>query len=106
MRHPAVRPAIGTGLLLLLPAVMSVLDRHKPAGDGWHWGPLDFVAMGLLLFCAGLAWELLAPRFRRAPQRAMLAIVILSLVLGIWTELAVGGISRLAGYVSGFGSPG
>jgi hypothetical protein len=96
MRHPALRPAIATGLLLLVPGVMSFLDRHKPPGDGWHWGPLDFVAMGMLLFGAGLGYELLASRCRGGWQRAILGSAILCAVLAVWIELAVGGITRLA----------
>lgn len=80
---------------------MSVLDRHKPPGDGWHWGLFDFVAMGLLLFAAGLGYELLAPRLRDTAHWATLALVILCAVLGIWIELAVGGVSRVAGYMMG-----
>jgi len=100
----AIRPAIGTGLLLLIPLVMSALDRHKPAGDGWHWGPMDFGVMGALLFGAGLGYEYFARRLGSRRQRWMLGIATLCVVLAIWVELAVGGISQLAGHVLGAAS--
>lgn len=104
MKNFVFRPAIGTGLLLLVPLVMSTLDRHAPAGEGWHWGPLDFVVMGTLLFGAGLGYEYFAPRLGSRRHRLMLGIATLCAVLAIWVELAVGGISQLAGHMLGAGS--
>lgn len=103
MKSLAIRPAIGTGLLLLVPLVMSTLDRHKPAGDGWHWGPMDFVVMGVLLFGAGLAYEYFASRLGDRRHRVLLGAALLCAVLAIWVELAVGGISQLAGHLPSFG---
>ena len=76
MKSLAIRPAIGTGLLLLIPLVMSTLDRHKPAGDGWHWGPMDFVVMGVLLFGAGLAYEYFASRLGDRRHRVLLGAAL------------------------------
>lgn len=98
MKSPVFRPAIGTGLVLLVPLVMTIVDRHKPAGEGWRWGPLDFVVMGALLFGAGLGYEYFAPKLGNKSHRATLGIGILFAVLGIWVELAVGGISQVLGY--------
>ncbi len=94
-RRPFVRPAIGTGLLLIIPLVMTILDRHRPEGDGWHWGPLDFVVMGGLLFGAGLACELMVARVGARLHRALLGLAILCVVFAIWVELAVGGVGKL-----------
>ncbi len=101
MKALAIRPAIGTGLLLLVPLVMSALDRHKPAGEGWHWGLLDYVVMGVLLFGAGLAYEYFAARLGNRRHRAILGAALLCAVLGVWVELAVGGISQLVGHLLG-----
>lgn len=79
---------------------MTVLDRHKPEGDGWHWSPPDFLIMGTLIFCAGLSYEVLARRLHRKSQRLGLALATLGVVLAIWVELAVGGISQWVGYLS------
>lgn len=100
-KHPAVRPAIGTCLLLLVPLVMTLLDRNEPAGEGWHWDLLDFVVMGALLFGAGLAYELLARRFAARTQRVAIAGLILCAVLAVWVELAVGGVTQLVHWLAG-----
>lgn len=89
-----LRPAVGTALLLSIPLVMTILDRHKLAGEGWDWGPLDFVAMGALLFGAGVAYEFVATKFGARRQRLAWALIILCAVLAIWVELAVGAFSR------------
>src|SRR5688572_12275692 len=89
-----VRPAIGTALILLIPLVMTVLDRGKPPGDGWRWGPGDFVAMGALLFGAGVTYEVLAGKLDRKVHRIAAGIAIVLCVLAIWVELAVDGVSR------------
>jgi protein-S-isoprenylcysteine O-methyltransferase Ste14 len=91
-----VRPAIGTALILLIPLVMTLLDRGKPPGDGWHWGPGDFVAMGALLFGAGVTYEVLASKLDRKAHRIAAGIAIMLAVLAIWVELAVDGVSKAA----------
>lgn len=96
-----VRPAVATGLLLLIPALMTVADRGKPPGDGWHWGPGDFVAMALLLFVAGVAWELLSARVAGRVRKAAVGGAVALLALAVWVELAVDGVSRLARMATG-----
>ena len=93
-RKHVVRPVIVTGGLLLIPLVMTILDRGKPAGDGWHWGPGDFVVMGALLFGAGLTYEVLASRTDSNAYRVAVGIAIVLAVLAIWVELAVDGMSK------------
>lgn len=100
-RHPALRPAIGTGLLLTVPLVMSILDRDKPPGDGWDWEPFDFLVMGALLFGAGLAYELVARRLHKPAHRLMLGLAILFAVFVVWVELAVDGVSQLLHWAFG-----
>ncbi len=90
-----IRPAVWTGLVLLVPLTMTILDAGKPAGDGWHWRPGSFIAMGALLFCAGLAYEFLARKIDgRAPKIAIGIAIALS-ALALWVELAVDGVSQL-----------
>jgi hypothetical protein len=99
-KHLFVRPIIGTGLLLFIPLTMTFLDRHKADGEGWRWGVFDFVVMGVLLFCAGVAYEFIAGKSGRRAHKAVLALSILCIVFAIWVELAVGGISKLVAYLS------
>lgn len=104
MKNLAIRPAIATGLLLLFPLVMSTRDRARPAGDGWHWGSLDFVVMGVLLFGAGLVYEYFVARVGTRRHRMILGVALTCAVLAIWVELAVGGISQLVGHAPGSGA--
>jgi protein-S-isoprenylcysteine O-methyltransferase Ste14 len=93
-RKHLLRPAIVTAGILLIPLVMTILDRGKPPGDGWHWGPGDFVVMGALLFGAGVTYEVLASRIDRKAGKIAAGIAILLAVLAIWVELAVDGVSK------------
>lgn len=93
------RPAIGAALILMIPLVMTYLDRAKPAGDGFHWSPMDFVVMGALLFGAGLAYEFLARKVKTPNQRWALGLGILAVVILIWIELAVNAVSQLIAYL-------
>lgn len=95
-----LRPVIGTALLLSIPLVMTLVDRDKAPGSGWHWGPLDFAVMGALLLAAGTLYEFVSTRMRAPAHRAVLGLVIAGLVLAIWVELAVGGISQLVGWAT------
>lgn len=90
----ARRPAIVTAFILLIPLVMTVIDRAKPLGEGWRWGLLDFVVMGALLFGAGCAYEMLATRFPRRWHKAAMGGAMLLCVVLIWAELAVGAVSK------------
>jgi protein-S-isoprenylcysteine O-methyltransferase Ste14 len=88
------RPAIGTCLVLLIPLVMTILDRHKPDGDGWRWGPGSFVVMGALLFSAGYLYERLASKLPELAHRVAVGGSIMLAVLAIWSELAVDAVSK------------
>lgn len=96
----AIRPAIGTGALLLIPLVMTFLDRNKQAGDGWSWGPGDFLIMGLLLFGAGITYEVVSRRLSSTRNRAAVALFVTGVVLVIWVELAVGGVSQFISWAT------
>lgn len=95
-----VRPAIGTGLILLIPLVMTILDRHKAVGEGWRWTPLDFTVMGALLFGAGLTYEFIASKINSKAHKVLLGLAIAFVVLAIWVELAVDGISQLIRFLT------
>lgn len=96
-----IRPALGTGMLLLVPAVMNIMDRGKPPGDGWNWGPGDFLTMGALLFCAGLIYEMVATKTRTRQQKWAVGAAVAVVVFLIWLQLAVEGLSKLAGWLLG-----
>ena len=95
-----LRPVAGTTLLLSIPLVMTVVDRNQPLGKGWRWGLLDFIVMGALFMAAGTAYELMAPKVNSTTKRIALGLLISAVVLAIWVELAVGGISQLIGWAT------
>ncbi|MGG6463581.1 hypothetical protein [Solilutibacter silvestris] len=99
-KQPLLRPAIGTALLLAIPMVMTIIDHNQPQGKGWHWGLLDFAVMGVLLMAAGTSYELVSARMKSTTQRVALGVVVSGVVLAIWVELAVGGISQLIGWTT------
>lgn len=93
-RKYSLRPAIGTCLVLLIPLTMTILDRHKPDGDGWRWGLGSFVVMGMLLFGSGYLYERLAAKLANPAHRMAVGGGILLAVLAIWSELAVEAVSK------------
>lgn len=98
---PLIRPAIGTALILCIPLVMTFLDRGKPVGTGWHWGPLDFLVMGALLLGAGWTFEVLAARIPKFAHKVALGAMIAFCVVLVWAELAVDAVSRFLGMLFG-----
>lgn len=85
--------AIGTGLLLLIPFVLTVRDGGTE-GNGWNWGPFDFVAMGALLFAAGVALDGVWRRLKDPAIRLLACAGIVLILLLVWAELAVGAVSQ------------
>jgi hypothetical protein len=69
--------ALATGLILSIPLLAN-----------WPWTLSDFVVMGALIFGFASIFVLAARKFRK--RRVLIGIVILSLFLWLWVELAVG----------------
>jgi len=80
---------------------MSLIDRHRAPGDGWHWSPSDFLVMGVLVFCAGLTYELIARRLSNKKHRVLLGVLVFFALAAIWVELAVDGVTKLLTYLLG-----
>lgn len=76
--------ALGTAFILLIPLVaMQFTDEVK-------WELPDFIIIGILLFSAGVTYELIAREIRTRKSRLVTGAVITLAVLYIWAELAVG----------------
>ncbi len=76
--------ALGTGLLLLIPLLVMQFT------DEVNWKIGDFIVMGILLFSAGLAYELIAKKISNTVYRVAVVVAIGIVFLLIWAELAVG----------------
>lgn len=63
--------------------------------EGWQWGVLDFVAMGVLMSGAGLALAYVLTVIRPGAWRIVAALLVVVLFLMVWTELAVDAVSQL-----------
>ena len=79
-----VWPAVGTGLLLLIPLVAMQFTSEV------NWSRGDFVVMGVLLFTTGLGITFVLTTVHTTRRRLALIAVIVAVFLYIWAELAVG----------------
>jgi hypothetical protein len=82
-----IRIAIGTGLILLIPLVLTLLAV-------WRWRPGAFVlAFVLLIGGAGLTYGLLAKKMMSDKvYRFAVGVAIAAVFLLVWMNAAVGGI--------------
>ena len=76
--------AIATGLVLLVPLIAMQFS------DDVVWSWFDFVVAGVLLFGAGLAFELLARRAGSTATRVLIGAGCMAVLLFVWAQLAVG----------------
>ena len=80
--------ALATCVILLVPF------GAMQFANAVHWGVMDFIVMGLLVFGAGTVFVLAA---RKVAQRYWLALgaVVAAALLYVWAELAVGILTNL-----------
>ena len=71
-------------LLLLIPLVAMQFSRDVV------WGPFDFTAAFVLLFGAGLTYQLVSRRRPDTRYRFAVGLGVLSALLLVWVNLAVG----------------
>lgn len=75
--------AIITVILLLIPFIAMQLT------DEVNWGPVDFIVMSFLLFGMGSLFVLISRKTQRK-YRVVIGIILATVLLYIWSELAVG----------------
>ena len=87
MQKNIMRIAIGTGFILLIPLVLTLLAR-------WHWRPGAFVLASVLLFGgAGLTYGLVAKKMMsNKAYRFAVGVALAALFILVWMNAAVGGI--------------
>jgi hypothetical protein len=78
------RVALGTALLLLIPLAAKLFLA------GMAWTLFDFVAAGILLFCAGLTFVLIAQQSDNTAYRLAVGVAVAAGLLLVWANLAVG----------------
>lgn len=76
------------GIILLIPLFGNFFI------DGWDWGVIDFIVIGLMLFITGLIIDLAARKIKNPAYRAIVIIGIVIVFLLGWVELAVDAVSR------------
>jgi hypothetical protein len=86
-----------TAAVLLVPLLgmtLRILLPHGTETIGINWGPVDFVAAGVLVLGSGLLYEYGRDRSVRLPHRLAVAIAVGAAFLLVWANLAVGLIGR------------
>lgn len=76
--------ALATALILLVPLVAMQFTNEVV------WEATDFIIMGALLFCTGLAYKWIALSAPNIIYRAASGLAVVTLLFMIWANLAVG----------------
>ena len=79
-----IRIALATAFILLLPLLAMQLT------DEVVWDLADFAVAGVLLFGAGLTYELIARKAGHIAHRAAVGVAVAAALLLVWINLAVG----------------
>ena len=80
----AVRIALGTAFILLLPLLAMQFT------DEVVWDPADFAVAGVLLFASGLTYELVARKLGNLAYRAAVGVAVMAALILVWLMGAVG----------------
>lgn len=84
MKRFSVRSITVTILILLLPLTAMQFT------DEVDWAVADFLVGGLLLLITGLSYEIISARSANTSQRGAIGLMLLTALLLIWMNLAVG----------------
>ena len=95
MNKSIIRLAIITGLILLIPLILTLVNPtahlNGGSGGGWDWSPFDFVWAGTLIFGIGYLFQLAMRKsagnmaYKFAAGSALATVFVL-----IWINGAVG----------------
>jgi hypothetical protein len=86
---------VGKAVALLL-VVVAICDLTV---DGWEWGVGSYIFAALLWSVFGLAILYAYTNIRSGLGRVVAIAFILLFLAAIWTELAVGAVSQLLGWL-------
>lgn len=76
---------IGIVLLILLIPLIGMQFTEEV-----NWSLFDFIVAGVLLLATGLGCEFIIQKVKKKENRIALILVIITILLLIWVELAVG----------------
>ena len=83
-----------TRLIIILGIAAAILSipffAMQLGAEGVDWDIRDFVIIGILLFCTGLAIEFALRKLHTMKSRIIACAIILIGLFLIWAELAVG----------------
>ncbi len=88
-KDPLSRNIIFAWLALVCVLLLLIPFTAMQFTDEANWNRIDFVVMGMLLFCAGGLFICLARLINRK-HRKKVAVIVLLLFCYIWAELGVG----------------
>ena len=91
MKNNIVKITVFVAIILLIPVFGNLFV------EGWNWGPLDFVIIGSLLFLTGLAIDIVSQKLTNPIYKILAVIIIIGVLMAIWVELAVDGVSQMLG---------
>lgn len=77
----------------MIPLVLTIRDGGV-GGVGWNWKLGDFIVMGALLFGTGLTLDFAVKKLTNPIYRVTACVAIVLVLLLIWVELAVDGVSQ------------
>lgn len=87
MQNTAKRLSVLAGIVALVLMVPAIAMRLTNEVD---WSFFDFVFMGVLLFGAGLVYELVGRKMNNKIYRAAVGLTVVTSVLLVWVNGAVG----------------
>jgi len=78
------------GIVIFVAALLLIPFIAMQFSDEVNWTVIDFVIAGILLFGTGLICDFIIRKVKTRKNRIALIVVIVTLFLLIWAELAVG----------------
>jgi hypothetical protein len=76
--------AVGALILLLIPLI------GMQVSEGWDWGFFDFVFAFVVIFGAGLTFELISQKADTLAYKAAVGVAVVAGLLLVWISTAVG----------------
>ncbi len=79
-----------TRLLLIVALILLIPLFGNYFVEGWNWTLGDFIFAAVMLFTAGLGFELAHKMIKSTVHRVIVILGIIMIFLFVWVELAVG----------------